>query len=307
MRILTRALAVLLAAGLPMANPTWSLATNPPVRCSNPGHDGQCVVHVRAPGQGGGKTPGVGGSGGFSTCTDKAGSRIPCTASGGSWDSSLQCYLSLEQPQPPKSDPVWQGHRTGAIYVCLAYPVCQNCTQSGLVWLPAPPAGIADPRVLAQQALKTLNLPLPSGHRSPGETHRYRGYPFTYVNFWTWFWTDRGTWRPLSATARAGGVWATVTVRPTELLFSPGDGSAPVACPGPGRPWRSADGNAAPSSGGCGYRYLAATDLPITSQQTVRWSVSWRASDGSSGTLPDVTTARSGSLRVLQIQAVVTR
>jgi hypothetical protein len=208
------------------------------------------------------------------------------------------------RPQPPRSDPVWQGHKTGAIYVCTTWPPVT--TGSTELWF-ANPLGAPDPRVLALRAEKLVLLPRPSGHRSPIESQRYDGSPYTYVNLWTWFWTDRQTWRTRSATARAGGVSATVTVKPTALTFDPGDGSRPVSCDGAGRSWRSSDGNAAPSSGGCGYRYRAATDEPLTSVQSIRWSVSWRASDGTTGTLPDLTTSRTGQLMVLQIQSVVSR
>lgn len=126
---------------------------------------------------------------------------------------------------------------------------------------------------------------------------------------WTWFWTDRAVWRTYTATASAGGVSATVTVRPTALLFDPGDGSTPVACSGPGRAWTSADGDGTPSDGGCGYQYTTATSQPISSTQSIRWAVTWRASDGEAGTLPDLTTSRTGQLMVLQIESesVVTR
>jgi hypothetical protein len=99
-------------------------------------------------------------------------------------------------------------------------------------------------------------------------------------------------------------VSATVTVRPSRLTFTPGDGSAPVVCGARGRPWRASDGNRHPSSGGCGYQYREATSSPITSTQSIRWSVSWRASDGTSGTLPGLTTSRSGRLMVLQVESV---
>lgn len=163
------------------------------------------------------------------------------------------------------------------------------------------------PAELAQRALAGFLLPDPSGHRSPSETLIYRGYPFTYVNLWLYFWTDAGTWKSLSATARAGGNWATVTAKPVSLSYNPGDGSSLVLCSGPGRGWTDADGNAAPSGGACGFQYKRVTSQPVTSTQTITWQLSWVGSGGTGGTFPDRSTLTSGQLQVMQIQTVVVR
>lgn len=163
------------------------------------------------------------------------------------------------------------------------------------------------PAELAQRALAGFVLPSPSGHRSPSESLTYDGYPFTYVNLWLYFWTGSGTWEALSATARAGGNWATVTAKPVSLEFDPGDGSPPVACSGPGRAWTDADGNSAPRDGACGYQYGKVTSQPVTSTQTITWRLSWIGSGGTGGRFPDRSTSTSGQLQVLQIQTVVVR
>jgi hypothetical protein len=297
------ALALLVAGFWGYGLATASAKPRPPVKCSNPSRYGVCVVGVGAPGHGGGSGH-QGGGGGSSGCVDH-GQTVPCERPGlGAWDASLGCYLKLMASQPPKSNPLWQGHKTGAIYWCTTWP--PRSTGISEIWLATPPVG-PDPRTLAVEAERTLRLPQPSGNRSPSQAQRFHGYPFSYVNLWTWFWTDRQSWRTRSATATAGGVSATVTVRPTALAFDPGDGSSPVTCAGPGRAWTSTDGNGRPSGGGCGYRYRSATNSPVTSVQSIRWSVSWRASDGESGTLPDLTTSRTGELMVMQVESVVTR
>jgi hypothetical protein len=298
------AFVALIVAGCWLSSgPTAWARTHPPVHCANPSATGLCVVHVGSPGHGGGQSGG--GQGGVEKCTDGTGQIVPCERAGlGTWDQGLNCYLQVMRPQPPKSTPVWQGHTGGAVYLCTVWP--SRTTGTAEIWLATPPGAI-DPGVLALQAERQLTLPQPSGHRSPSETQSYQGYPFTYVNLWTWFWTDPGTWRTRSATARAGGVSATVTVAPTQLTFDPGDGSAAVSCRGPGSAWTAFDGNAAPTAGACGYRYRAVTQTPVTSTQSMRWSVTWIASDGASGTLPDLTTSRAGQLMVLQIESVVSR
>lgn len=304
MRRLALAAAVISITAATWFAPPTSAAMNsdPPVTCTNPSPTGLCVVHVGDPGTGG--NPGSGG-GSTRRCVDASGAEIPCERPGlGTWSDSLGCYLQEMSPQPPPSDPTWQGHTTGAIFMCTLWPLVS--TGATEIWLGTPQQA-SDPGAVAQQAERTLVLPQPSGHRSPSESERYDGEPFTYVNLWTWFWTDPDTWRSRSATATTGGVSATVTVSPVELLFDPGDGSAPVSCTGPGRAWTTADGNDPPSHGGCGYRYPSATDVPVTSIQSIRWSVTWQASDGTSGTLPDLTTSRSGPLMVLQIESVASR
>lgn len=304
MQRLRRLLTIVVAstAVLTTAEGTAFAKHSPPVKCTNPSRYGSCVVTVGSPGHGG--HPPVGGGAGSSQCLDQ-GKPVPCSRGAvGNWDAGLGCYVALMTPQPPKSDPVWQGHTAGAIYLCTVWP--PRTTGTSEIWLGTAPIG-PSPRTLAIRAEKTLRLPQPSGDRSPSQDQRFHGHPFSYVNLWTWFWTDRASWRTRSATARAGGVSATVTVTPESLSFEPGDGSPATVCAGPGRAWTSADGNGQPTAGGCGYRYRSATSQPLTSTQSIRWAVTWRASDGESGTLPDLTTSRTGQLMVLQVESVVTR
>lgn len=174
---------------------------------------------------------------------------------------------------------------------------------------------VIDPATLARQAAASFLLPHPSGHRSPSETLDYRGYPFTYVNLWLFFWTDTATWNncggTCTATARVGVVYATVTAKPVSLTFDPGDGSTPVLCAGPGRPWVDSDGDGPPTQGACAYQYSKVTgpgfDHPVTSRQTITWQLTWTGSGNTSGTLTSKTTSTTGQLNVLQIQTVVTR
>lgn len=164
------------------------------------------------------------------------------------------------------------------------------------------------PAELAVQAAATFRLPDPSGHRSPSEDKNIGGYPFTYINLWTYYWTDPGTWKSLTATASAGGNYATVTATPVSLTFDPGDGSDSGSCAGPGRAWQESDGNNAPSDGACGFQYSHITgpgyDHPVTSTQTIVWRLTWTGSNNTNGTLTQKTTSTNGPLNVLQIQTV---
>jgi len=170
-----------------------------------------------------------------------------------------------------------------------------------------PPAGTApSPETLARQAMKTITFPAPSGHRSPSESQLYAGIPFTWVNLWTFYWTDPATWHSLSATAAVGGVSATVTAVPMRLSFDPGNGTPAVICDGPGRAWDTSDGNGPPTGGACAYQYSMASSGALITTQTITWKITWVGSGGASGVLPDITTSTPGQLRVMQVQ-VVTR
>ena len=163
------------------------------------------------------------------------------------------CHYQLTDPQPPASDPIWAGHApgSGAIYE----RVCQvsiGMLVNAPVFVPdgaAPVPVVATPLQLARQAVAQVKVPDPTVERSPSAQNVDQGMPYTWVNLWTWFWTSPQTWQPLSRTATVGAVWARVTIRPDRLVFDPGDGESSVTCPGPGRPWRDADGDDPPSGG----------------------------------------------------------
>lgn len=159
------------------------------------------------------------------------------------------------------------------------------------------------PAVLAQEASGLLRLPAPTIERSPDATNSDHGVPYTWVNLWTWFWTSPATFTPKTRTVTAGVVSATATATPTALIFDPGTGDAPVTCPGPGRPWRSADGDRFPTGGGCGYRYRQVS-TSVTATVSIRWTVTWTGSNGESGQLPSLITAASATFAVQQVQVV---
>lgn len=163
---------------------------------------------------------------------------------------------------------------------------------------------LVTPATLAGQAFRTITFPKPSGDRSPSSSHIFDGYPFTYVDLPTFFWTSADTWTARSATASLDGLSATVTARPTELVYDPGDGGQPTVCRGPGRPWTIADGNGPPTGGACAYTYRKVTSAPITSTQTIVWQITWVGTGGTGGEIPSLSTSTTGQLQVLQVQVV---
>ncbi len=298
------------------------VAAADPVNCQQYNSLGTCVVAAESAQRDGQSTtrPVATGSGSGdgsqeAGCTVEAtGAAIPCQEGPSWWVQSLQCYAQLMAEQPPKDSPIWGGHTDGAIYLCTFYTNggAFPGTNGFSFWSATEPAGPAavDPAVLAEQALRTLTIPAPTTGRYPAGTMR-DGQPFTVVNAYTWFWTDPGAFRVLTARADAGGVWAQVTVTPTALSFAPGDGAAAVSCPGPGVAWQRSDGVWAPSPAGCHYRYphssIRQPNQQVTATYGISWSVAWTSSTGASGTLPDLTTSSDSTFAVAEVQAVVTR
>ncbi len=213
------------------------------------------------------------------------------------------CRTHTASPQPPKSDPAWAGHSTGTILVEPCWLIQQMGAHD--FWAVAPAKKVSpttSPQILARRAFAELRIPRPVLDRSPDATTE-EGRPMTWVNLWTWVWTSPQSWRALSKRASSGAVWATVTVTPKVLTFAPGIGERSVTCPGPGRPWAKADGDAAPSEGGCGYQYPAVFSN-VSAKLSIRWAVAWHGSDGTHGSLPSMTTTAGQDLSVEQIQVV---
>lgn len=294
----------LLLASLAVAVPLAQAAgSGPPASCDPT--ISTCDVETGVPGSPG--TPGAGGGGtgggggGKLACLEGL-TPVPCSSESGSWSNSEQCYLRLMNPPPPFSSPYWEGHTTGAVYFCTT----ALSPTTRLVWFAgAPPIG-PTPEQLARQAFDSLTVPRPVMRRSPDESNSDAGVPYTWVNLWTWVWTDPVAWTPLTARATAGATWAEVTVTPRSLTFVPGDGGKSVTCVGPGRPWTEADGNAAPGAGGCGYQYKHVSGSAVTATMAIDWTVTWTGSGGTSGTLPALQTQATSTFAVQQIQ-VVTR
>jgi hypothetical protein len=317
-----RRVVLALAAALLCVCASAAMASADPASCQLYDSHGLCVVGAQTPGNGGGTAtqPAATGRDGetpspSATCTlTPSGTVIPCQQGQAWWVQDMQCYAEAIAQQPPKDSPEWGGHRDGAIYLCTFYTGGRSFpgTNGLAFWAATAPAGPAavDPAELAQQALRTLTVPAPTTGRYPGGTMQ-DGQPFTVVNAYTWFWTDPASFRQLTARADAGGVWAQVTVTPTALSFTPGDGAAAVSCPGPGVGWQPSDGVWAPSPAGCDYRYphssIHQPDRRVTATYSIRWSVTWTSSTGAGGTLPDLTTTADATFAVAEAEAVVTR
>ena len=259
------------------------------------------------------------GSGSDTRTDPRAGNQNTAVAAadtaGGSDDSTGECAWR-DASALPSSDDVWGGNNPAAgtllVRTCNgpeSFLFVPNAAPGVPGVVPPPPPPPPDPAVLAQQAYGQLTLPKPVAKRSPPEGNsdpQYGGLPYTWVGLWTFFWS--GEWQSLARTVELRGVSASVTATPTALVFDPGDGSAPVTCDGPGRPWTEADGSSPPSAGACGHMYRAVTPAgPLTATTSIQWSVSWTSNVGAGGTFPALTTQTSSSFLVEQIQVVIVR
>lgn len=178
--------------------------------------------------------------------------------------------------------------------------ICTDGTgQTGSVlWVPD--RARANPRTVAQHALDRAPIPLPAPRLNPPAGQDQ------VVNVETWLWIDAEQWQPVSASASAGGLTVTATAAPIRIELDMGNGDV-VACAGPGTPYDTSR-PASEQQTDCGYTYTqssaAAPDGAFTLTASTVWNVTWRSSDGRSGSLGDVARTRSLPVRVAEIQSV---
>ncbi len=203
----------------------------------------------------------------------------------------------------------------------LSNPNCSNSpTQIAACMMTAAPAAAGAPAAplpptsaqLAQAAFGELVMPLPMPSRYPSGVLRTDGHPYTIVNANTWFWTDPATWQPVSKTVTAGAVWGKATASPVSLSFTPGDGSSPVSCNGPGSEWKANEQTwlAPANPDGCSYRYPNSSlgvggDDQVTATYTITWNVTWSGSDGTGGAFNNLQTQTDSRFAVAEVQTVV--
>jgi hypothetical protein len=156
-----------------------------------------------------------------------------------------------------------------------------------------PPAPVVDPVAVAQEASESLPLVVPQPHTSPSEDG------FQLVGIETWYWLDAAAWRPVVVRAEVPGVWVEVTARPTTATWDPGDGRPAVACAGPG----AAHPGTNEAATECGHTYLEIGSFVIGVE--VAFEVTWVASTGQTGTIPDVVLSAQLPVTVEQRQAVI--
>ncbi|WP_331740545.1 ATP/GTP-binding protein (plasmid) [Streptomyces sp. NBC_00015] len=193
------------------------------------------------------------------------------------------CSVERLDPQPPSSDPVWNGHEPsdGAIYtrVCLS-DVLGSATGAQIIpqvfWAAEAPAVNVDPEQLAREAVDRMLLTGPD-IASPRAAATY------IVGMPMWMWVNKSptTFGPNSASATLAGVTVTAQAEVTKIDWKMGDGSA-ITCNGPGTPYRAAYGKQ--ESPTCGHTYARTSasqpgdKYNVTA--TATWTVDWQVNGG---------------------------
>ena len=211
-------------------------------------------------------------------CMDGGAARA-CTSGLGNWSNSQQCYLRILDPQPARSDPVWQGHTDGAIWICVREQGVRFVTR--WIWLPGrPDTVVVDPETLVYEAIAEMQLAPPQIKTAPDA----RQIGLVNMPVWLWVTKSENTWGPIVRSASVPGLSVTATAQVKAINWAMGDGQT-VRCEGPGTAYEASMGvKASPT---CGHRYvktsreLANCKYPVTA--TAQWDITWRSTLGDSG------------------------
>jgi len=157
------------------------------------------------------------------------------------------------------------------------------------------PSMIVDAGTLARRAFNELPLLFPRPRTAPPISDAQ------LVGVRTWLWVDPADWITQSATASIAGLSATVTAQPAKVIWDMGDGTT-VTCNGPGTPY---DTNRPDGDQHTDCSHVYEHDGTYTVLATMVWTVSWTATNGQGGTLPDVQRSTQFPLTVEQRQAVI--
>jgi hypothetical protein len=167
----------------------------------------------------------------------------------------------------------------------------------------APPAPVPrGPSIeeIVRQVYAEVPLVLPQPHTAPPvDADQLVGFP-------VWMWVDGEVWRDFEAHAAVAGVSVSVVAHPKQVAWTMGDG-ATVVCRGPGTAWDPADPHQQRTDCSHIYQFVSAGKPSGRYQATVTvtWSISWSASTGQSGVLPDASRTTAFSLHVVERQAVI--
>lgn len=167
-------------------------------------------------------------------------------------------------------------------------------------WDPANPPVLTPPAaVLAQMAANSVRLPLPSTRTWPPS-----GSP-GLVNLPVWLHMDN--WEPVTATASAGGLTATVEAVPVRADWDMDEDT--TVCSSAGSEY-DPETRPDPTSSSCSYTYLRSSgvrpDGTYHNSVVVTWSLRWWATNGEGGDLGEVAGPSSSfDLVIEESQALV--
>ncbi|MGH9170424.1 MAG: hypothetical protein ACRD0Z_06085 [Acidimicrobiales bacterium] len=189
--------------------------------------------------------------------------------------------------------------------------------------VPDPPVGGLPGVVSVARGL--THLPPPTVETSPSSVGGHADA--TVVNLPTWLWIDASIWHSKSATASAGGLTATVWAIPQSVRWQArwdywlssqdrqggttfGPEVLDQVCDGPGSVYQ-VDGPADQATS-CSFDFTQSTfGNSAELSASITWDVYWALSDaagvvGGEGSLGQVVTTSGRSLRVLQVESVIT-
>jgi hypothetical protein len=253
--------------------------------------DGGAQVVVAVPGSssGGWSGPGYQGGGG-------AASTIVCTYS----NVDVNVMAGSPIPGTPLGD---------LSTVAAGTPVFVDCrdTSTGDItylnvttWNPATPPVLApSAAVLAQMAVNSIRLPKPGVRTWPPSGSA------GLVNLPVWLHVDN--WAPVSASAGAAGLTATVTATPVRVMWDMDEGS--VTCAGAGSVYDTGV-KPDPDASSCSYTYRHSSgvnvDRTFHDSSVIVWHVVWTATNGEGGDLGEMNGPPTGfGLQIEESQALV--
>ena len=171
------------------------------------------------------------------------------------------------------------------------------------IWVPAgqqaPRPYISGTR-LAKVAWEAVKIPAPTVETNP----KVGSQGATLVGMDTWVWATGSTPTSVTARATAGSTTATITAGSSGLQLSAPDGKA--SCTGFGIAWHQ---GMPEGSSPCTISFnRSSAHLGGTTPLTIKvaYSASYSGSDGSSGTLPAITTTSTVNLPVAEVQTLTT-
>ena len=171
------------------------------------------------------------------------------------------------------------------------------------IWVPAgqqaPRPYISGTR-LAKVAWDAVKIPAPTVETNP----KVGSQGATLVGMDTWVWATGSTPTSVTARATAGSTTATITAGSSGLQLSAPDGKA--SCTGFGIAWHQ---GMPEGSSPCTISFnRSSAHLGGTTPLTIKvaYSASYSGSDGSSGTLPAITTTSTVNLPVAEVQTLTT-
>lgn len=213
--------------------------------------------------------PTVGSSSGQTRCEVSPGDAA-CDLDLGRWTGD--CFAQPVRPQPPLSDPVWNGNTTGSIMSCNAPVALGRYYSTRRFWVPAadaapPPPNPAD---VARQAIAQLSLQPPGIETTPPAN--------ILINRPTHLWvgnTGPTTLGPASASATDRGLTVTATATLREVMIRTGDGAV-ISCTREEVTGAPTDPTGPPR---CGHTWTRTSRAQPSGAYTVTatstWSITW--------------------------------